>query len=57
MVDFEKALTGIKAILPEDCISQDRQDLIYHGSSSWTYHSPKVLPGAVLYPRKTEDVS
>ena len=56
MADFDEALSIIKTILPEDCISRDREDLISHGSSSWTYHDPKVLPGAVLYPRKTEDV-
>lgn len=57
MQDFEDALTDIKALLPNKCISQEREDLISHGSSSWTYHNPKVLPGAVLYPRHTEDVS
>jgi hypothetical protein len=57
MADFEKAFGQLKATLPADCISTDRDELITHGSSSWTYHDPKVLPGAVLYPRHTEDVS
>jgi D-lactate dehydrogenase (cytochrome) len=56
MNDFEQAFNEIKAILPQDCISTDREDLIQHGSSSWTYHDPKVLPGAVLFPRNTDDV-
>lgn len=57
MEDFNKALEKIKAILPSECISTDRDELITHGSSGWTYHDPKVLPGAVLFPRNTEDVS
>ena len=56
MQDFEKAFSEIQALLPEECISLDREDLISHGSSSWTYHDPKVLPGAVLFPRNTDDV-
>lgn len=57
MEDFNKALEKIKAILPKECISEDRDELITHGSSGWTYHDPKVLPGAVLFPRSTDDVS
>lgn len=57
MDDFAKAFEQVKNALPADCISQDREDLISHGSSSWTYHDPRVLPGAVLYPRNTDDVS
>jgi D-lactate dehydrogenase (cytochrome) len=57
MEDFNKALEKIKAILPKECVSIDRDELITHGSSGWTYHDPKVLPGAVLFPRHTDDVS
>lgn len=57
MQDFNKALEEIKAILPKECISTERDELITHGSSGWTYHDPKVLPGAVLFPRHTDDVS
>lgn len=42
--------------LPEDCIGTDRDSLISHGVSSWSHLDPKGLPGAVLYPRSTEDV-
>ncbi|CAD6568519.1 MAG: hypothetical protein CYPHOPRED_002683 [Cyphobasidiales sp. Tagirdzhanova-0007] len=56
MADFDIAFSQVKAILPQECITQEREDLISHGRSSWTYHDPKVLPGAVLYPRHTEDV-
>lgn len=56
MEDFKQAFDIVKRALPADCISQDREDLITRGSSSWTYHDPRVLPGAVLYPRNTDDV-
>ncbi|KAH9460932.1 hypothetical protein Pst134EA_017242 [Puccinia striiformis f. sp. tritici] len=55
--DFSSALDKIRKILPDDCVSLDRDDLIYHGVSPWTYHLPDCLPGAILYPRSTEDVS
>jgi hypothetical protein len=55
--DFAAALTKVKALLPEDCISQDNNDLLSHGSSDWQHHLPSALPGVVLYPRSTEDVS
>ena len=54
--DFDSAFAEIKNFLPAEQISTNREDLITHGASSWTYHDPKVLPGAVLYPRHTEDV-
>ncbi|OAV98535.1 hypothetical protein PTTG_25581 [Puccinia triticina 1-1 BBBD Race 1] len=55
--EFTAALQKIQKILPADCVSWDRADLLYHGTSPWTYHHPDCLPGAVLYPRSTEDVS
>ncbi|KAA1112208.1 hypothetical protein PGTUg99_013411 [Puccinia graminis f. sp. tritici] len=55
--DFRTALEKIQKILPVDCVSWHREDLLYHGTSPWTYHHPDCLPGAVLYPRSTEDVS
>ena len=56
MADFEKAIEELRASLPEECFSTDREELVSHGSSTWTYHNPEILPGAVLYPRHTEDV-
>lgn len=52
---FSKALKELD-FLPEDCIGTDRDSLMSHGVSSWSHLDPKGLPGAVLYPRSTEDV-
>lgn len=57
MQDFDKALSEMKNTLPSECISLDREELMSHGYSTWTYHDPRILPGAVLFPRNTEDVS
>lgn len=56
MEAFEKALEQLRTSLPSECFSTDREDLIQHGSSTWTYHNPEILPGVVVYPRSTEDV-
>lgn len=55
--EFNAALALIRSILPAECISSSLEDLKYHGLSPWTYHHPDCLPGVVLYPRSTEDVS
>ncbi|KNZ58867.1 hypothetical protein VP01_1844g2 [Puccinia sorghi] len=54
---FSAALEQIKKILPVESISRHPQDLLYHGTSAWSYHHPDCLPGAVLYPCSTQDVS
>ncbi|GAA6004271.1 uncharacterized protein JCM10292_007320 [Rhodotorula paludigena] len=53
---FEKALAEIREWLPEDELDTDRETLVAHGYNSWAAHGPTGLPGAVLYPRSTEDV-
>ncbi|KAH9818893.1 hypothetical protein DFH28DRAFT_887792 [Melampsora americana] len=54
--DFRDALETLKGLIPLECISWNRDDLLLHGSSSWSYHAPDCLPGAILYPRSTQDV-
>ncbi|GAA5925907.1 hypothetical protein JCM1841_004036 [Sporobolomyces salmonicolor] len=53
---FEKALNELKSYLPQDCVAEDRDSLVAHGWSDWTTHPPTGLPGAIVYPRSTEDV-
>ncbi|GAA6003095.1 hypothetical protein JCM10207_001986 [Rhodosporidiobolus poonsookiae] len=53
---FKAALEDLKAWLPEDCLAQDRDSLVAHGWNDWAAHGPTGLPGAILYPRSTEDV-
>ncbi|KAI5476593.1 hypothetical protein MNV49_007480 [Pseudohyphozyma bogoriensis] len=53
---FENAMKELREVLPGDCVETDRNVLEAHGWSSWSYHDPEGLPGAVLYPRSTEDV-
>ncbi|KAL8281364.1 hypothetical protein RQP46_006398 [Phenoliferia psychrophenolica] len=55
--DFARAMKEIKEWLPEDCLAQDKETLLDYGHSDWSYHNLKGLPGAVLMPRSTEDVS
>ncbi|KAG0146065.1 hypothetical protein CROQUDRAFT_78120 [Cronartium quercuum f. sp. fusiforme G11] len=54
--DFRDALEKLKSMIPLECISWNRDDLLLHGRTQWSYHTPDSLPGAVLYPRSTEDV-
>jgi len=54
---FSAALEQVRKILPADSISRHPQDLLYHGTSAWSHHHPDCLPGAVLYPSSTQDVS
>ncbi|KAK4054700.1 D-lactate ferricytochrome c oxidoreductase [Microbotryomycetes sp. JL221] len=53
---FKKALEEVRGWMPPEFVSVDRDDLISHGYSDWIPHDPHGLPGAVLYPRSTEDV-
>ena len=56
MQDFETAIAELRRSLPDECFSTDREELLAHGASTWTYHDAKALPGVVIYPRHTEDV-
>ncbi|GAA5845704.1 hypothetical protein JCM5353_005641 [Sporobolomyces roseus] len=53
---FNTAVAELKAYFPEDCVAEDRDALIAHGWNDWAAHGPTGLPGAILYPRSTEDV-
>ncbi|KWU43995.1 hypothetical protein RHOSPDRAFT_18613 [Rhodotorula sp. JG-1b] len=53
---FDKALQEIKAWFPADEMDQSRETLVTHGYNDWAAHGPTGLPGAVLYPRSTDDV-
>ncbi|KAM0751434.1 hypothetical protein T439DRAFT_325571 [Meredithblackwellia eburnea MCA 4105] len=54
--DFKKAMEEVKGVLPDDCYTQDKDTLWEFGATPWTYHDPRGLPGAILYPRSTADV-
>ncbi|GAA5967583.1 hypothetical protein JCM3765_002294 [Sporobolomyces pararoseus] len=53
---FAKAVEELRAYFPEDCIAEDKDSLIAHGWNDWAAHGPTGLPGAIVYPRSTEDV-
>ncbi|GAA5826536.1 hypothetical protein JCM3770_006374 [Rhodotorula araucariae] len=53
---FAKALGEIRAWLGEEDVDTSRETLVAHGYNEWAAHGPTGLPGAVLYPRSTEDV-
>lgn len=54
---FDRALEEIKAWLPAEEMDQSRDTLVSHGYNEWAAHGPTGLPGAVLYPRSTDDVA
>ncbi|GAA6025950.1 hypothetical protein JCM8202_004279 [Rhodotorula sphaerocarpa] len=54
---FDRALEEIKAWLPAEEMDQSRDNLVSHGYNEWAAHGPTGLPGAVLYPRSTDDVA
>jgi D-lactate dehydrogenase (cytochrome) len=53
---FETGLKELGTWLPSDCYATDKDSLVSHGYSDWAALDSKALPGAVLYPRSTEDV-
>ncbi|KAJ5885147.1 FAD-binding type 2 [Penicillium taxi] len=57
MKDFEKAIAELRAILGEDTISTDEDELQRHGFSAWSSINIDRLPVAIAYPRSTEEVS
>ncbi|KAJ5768296.1 hypothetical protein N7533_000879 [Penicillium manginii] len=54
--DFEKAISELRAMLGEDTISTDEDDLHRHGYSEWSSLNADRLPSAIAYPETTEDV-
>lgn len=55
--DLERAIDELRAVLGEDAISTDDEDLQTHGYSEWSSINIDQLPVAVAYPKSTEDVS
>ncbi|GAA5873373.1 hypothetical protein JCM3774_000762 [Rhodotorula dairenensis] len=53
---FDKAVEEIATWFPAEEMDQSRETLVAHGYNEWAAHGPTGLPGAVLYPRSTEDV-
>ncbi|KAJ5288853.1 FAD-binding type 2 [Penicillium angulare] len=57
MKDFEKAIAELRAILGEDAINTDEDDLQQHGYSEWSTLNAERLPVAIAYPTSTKQVS
>ncbi|KAK2782674.1 hypothetical protein FQN52_000774 [Onygenales sp. PD_12] len=55
--DLEKAIAELRALLGDDAISTDDEDLHLHGYSEWSSINSDQLPVAVAYPKNTEEVS
>ncbi|CAG8291888.1 unnamed protein product [Penicillium olsonii] len=55
--DFARAVTELKALLGEDSVSTEEDELHHHGYSEWSSLNAERLPSAVAYPKTTEDVS
>ncbi|GAA5917924.1 hypothetical protein JCM6882_006504 [Rhodosporidiobolus microsporus] len=53
---FNALVEELKQWIPEDCFAQDRDSLVSHGWNDWAAHGPTGLPGAIVYPRNTDDV-
>ncbi|KAI1863248.1 uncharacterized protein JN550_009774 [Neoarthrinium moseri] len=52
-----KAAHAIEAVLGEDGVSYDEDDIEAHGYSDWSTSNSTGRPVAVVYPKSTEDVS
>ncbi|CAG8043536.1 unnamed protein product [Penicillium salamii] len=55
--DFARAITDLKALLGEDSVSTEEDDLQHHGYSEWSSLNAERLPTAIAYPKSTQDVS
>ncbi|KAK2805576.1 hypothetical protein FQN50_006091 [Emmonsiellopsis sp. PD_5] len=51
------AIAELRALLGDDAISTDDEDLHLHGYSEWSSINSDQLPVAVAYPKNTEEVS
>ncbi|KAK2761012.1 hypothetical protein FQN53_007819, partial [Emmonsiellopsis sp. PD_33] len=51
------AIAELRALLGDDAISTDDEDLHLHGFSEWSSINSDQLPVAVAYPKNTEEVS
>ena len=52
-----KAISKLRALLGEDAVSTDDEDLQAHGYSEWSSINISRLPQAIAYPKSTEEVS
>lgn len=55
--ELEKALPEIQAILGEDGITTDPEELERHGFSDWSTYNIETRPIAVAFPKSTQEVS
>ncbi|KAA6408120.1 MAG: glycolate subunit [Lasallia pustulata] len=56
--ELDRAVAELRSLLgDEDAVSTDDEDLRNHGFSEWSSINIDQLPGAVAYPKSTEDVS
>ncbi|GAA99450.1 uncharacterized protein L969DRAFT_619913 [Mixia osmundae IAM 14324] len=53
---FDAALEAAKNVVGHENCTTDQQELVAHGTSDWSYHMTRKVPGAVLYPNSTDDV-
>ncbi|CAI7671289.1 unnamed protein product [Penicillium bialowiezense] len=55
--DFDRAIADLRALLGEDAVSTEEDELEHHGYSEWSSLNAERLPTAIAYPKTTEDVS
>ncbi|KAJ5334855.1 hypothetical protein N7452_007258 [Penicillium brevicompactum] len=55
--DFDRAIADLRALLGEDSVSTEEDELEHHGYSEWSSLNADRLPTAIAYPKTTEDVS
>lgn len=53
----QQAITELRALLGEDSVSTEEDELQHHGYSEWSSLNAESLPVAIAYPKTTEDVS
>ncbi|PGH12156.1 glycolate oxidase, subunit GlcD [Helicocarpus griseus UAMH5409] len=53
----DSAIAELRALLGDEAISTDDEDLHLHGYSEWSSINSEQLPVAVAYPKNTEEVS
>ena len=53
----QQAITELRALLGEDSVSTEEDELHLHGYSEWSSLNAERLPVAIAYPKTTEEVS
>jgi D-lactate dehydrogenase (cytochrome) len=56
-INTQQALTELKALLGEDSVTTEEDELQIHGYSEWSSLNAERLPQAIAYPKSTEEVS